>query len=76
MNTDDGRIYDQEQMLELHKLFKRGEMTAEQYGKFKEMAIYPTMPQLVRNPARVGRNEPCPCGSGLKFKNCCYTGPK
>ena len=19
----------------------------------------------------VGRNEPCPCGSGLKYKNCC-----
>ncbi len=23
------------------------------------------------NPARVGRNEPCPCGSGRKFKRCC-----
>jgi hypothetical protein len=21
--------------------------------------------------AKVGRNEPCPCGSGLKFKKCC-----
>jgi hypothetical protein len=21
--------------------------------------------------ARVGRNEPCPCGSGMKFKKCC-----
>ena len=20
---------------------------------------------------RVGRNEPCPCGSGKKFKKCC-----
>jgi len=19
---------------------------------------------------RVGRNDPCPCGSGLKYKNC------
>ncbi len=25
-----------------------------------------------RNPRRgVGRNDPCPCGSGKKFKNCC-----
>ena len=24
-----------------------------------------------RSPAAVGRNEPCPCGSGLKFKRCC-----
>lgn len=23
----------------------------------------------------VGRNEPCPCGSGLKFKKCCYGKP-
>jgi len=22
-------------------------------------------------PGRIGRNEPCPCGSGKKFKNCC-----
>jgi len=22
-------------------------------------------------PARVGRNEPCPCGSGKKYKKCC-----
>jgi len=24
----------------------------------------------VRNPDKVGRNEPCPCGSGKKFKHC------
>lgn len=24
----------------------------------------------VRNPSKVGRNEPCPCGSGKKFKQC------
>jgi hypothetical protein len=22
-------------------------------------------------PERIGRNEPCPCGSGKKFKKCC-----
>ena len=31
---------------------------------------YPGEP--VRNPLRhVGRNDPCPCGSGKKFKKCC-----
>jgi preprotein translocase subunit SecA len=20
----------------------------------------------------VGRNDPCPCGSGKKYKKCCY----
>jgi hypothetical protein len=29
--------------------------------------------QPKRNPFRdVGRNDPCPCGSGKKFKKCCY----
>ena len=26
--------------------------------------------QPVRKEVTVGRNEPCPCGSGKKFKNC------
>jgi preprotein translocase subunit SecA len=26
--------------------------------------------QQVRQAPKVGRNEPCPCGSGKKFKNC------
>jgi preprotein translocase subunit SecA len=25
---------------------------------------------FVRNERKVGRNEPCPCGSGKKFKHC------
>jgi len=26
---------------------------------------------IVRESPKVGRNEPCPCGSGKKFKKCC-----
>ena len=26
---------------------------------------------VVREGAKVGRNDPCPCGSGKKFKKCC-----
>ena len=26
---------------------------------------------VVRNTRKVGRNEPCPCGSGKKYKKCC-----
>ena len=25
----------------------------------------------VRSTPKVQRNEPCPCGSNLKYKNCC-----
>lgn len=27
--------------------------------------------QPVRTEPKIGRNEPCPCGSGKKYKNCC-----
>ncbi|OIP97775.1 MAG: preprotein translocase subunit SecA [Syntrophobacteraceae bacterium CG2_30_61_12] len=27
--------------------------------------------QVVRNGRKVGRNDPCPCGSGKKYKKCC-----
>ena len=30
----------------------------------------PAHVQPVRVTPKVGRNEPCPCGSGKKFKNC------
>ncbi|HET6462988.1 MAG TPA: SEC-C metal-binding domain-containing protein, partial [Candidatus Krumholzibacteria bacterium] len=26
---------------------------------------------VIRNEKKVGRNDPCPCGSGKKYKNCC-----
>ena len=36
----------------------------------------PVEAKVVRTPItnaepKVGRNEPCPCGSGKKYKNCC-----
>ena len=27
--------------------------------------------QVVRGTAKIGRNDPCPCGSGKKYKKCC-----
>lgn len=34
-----------------------------------ERALRPPTP--IRARAKVGRNEPCPCGSGIKTKKCC-----
>ena len=31
---------------------------------------HPAIEQVVRQGRKIGRNEPCPCGSGKKFKNC------
>lgn len=34
-------------------------------------ASWPAAAPVMRNTAKVGRNDPCPCGSGKKFKKCC-----
>lgn len=39
----------------------------------RELKISPISPFTVRRPAeKVGRNDPCPCGSGKKYKKCCH----
>jgi uncharacterized protein YecA (UPF0149 family) len=27
--------------------------------------------KIYHAPKKIGRNDPCPCGSGKKYKNCC-----
>ena len=36
---------------------------------YSEGLLRPTT--VVREGRKIGRNEPCPCGSGKKYKNCC-----
>ena len=31
----------------------------------------PARSETMHHPAKVGRNDPCPCGSGKKYKKCC-----
>jgi preprotein translocase subunit SecA len=31
---------------------------------------------VVRDNKKIGRNDPCPCGSGEKYKNCCMDSGK
>lgn len=39
----------------------------------KSLDHYPAEPlaPLVRSGPKIGRNDPCPCGSGKKYKKCC-----
>lgn len=47
----------------------RHEATARDYSR---RYGYPSLQKpLVRDLPKYGRNEPCPCGSGKKFKKCC-----
>ncbi|WP_371740172.1 SEC-C metal-binding domain-containing protein [Bradyrhizobium sp. CCBAU 51765] len=36
-------------------------------SRFRISAQRPSLPRGTK----VGRNEPCPCGSGKKYKKCC-----
>ena len=31
----------------------------------------PKVEQYIRPGPKIGRNQPCPCGSGKKYKRCC-----
>jgi preprotein translocase subunit SecA len=45
--------------------------SAVQGGDIVEEAIEKATAPIRRDVPKVGRNEPCPCGSGKKYKNCC-----
>jgi preprotein translocase subunit SecA len=55
------------------------EFTHEEFQGFGTMAedelaeesVAPQPQPFVRDHRKVGRNEPCPCGSGKKYKHCC-----
>jgi preprotein translocase subunit SecA len=40
-----------------------------------EKEAKPVSKPTVRKSEKVGRNDPCPCGSGKKYKKCCGAGP-
>ncbi|MEC9084835.1 MAG: SEC-C metal-binding domain-containing protein, partial [Pseudomonadota bacterium] len=44
---------------------------AEGEGDDGQQAQQATPETFVRQERKVGRNEPCPCGSGKKDKQCC-----
>ena len=61
MNKETGVIISHDAFLKLEEKEKK---------KYIEMKKEATEKQLKRKPPRVNKNEPCPCGSGKKFKNC------
>ena len=39
--------------------------------KAEQATGVPKVETVVREGPRIGRNDPCPCGSGKKYKKCC-----
>lgn len=50
-------------------LFLEGEAHTHKEGEGHDHHVKPQT--IVRESPKVGRNDPCPCGSGKKFKKCC-----
>ena len=50
-----------------------GLLEAYQYFRSQREAYAGTTftPEPRRNASKVGRSDPCPCGSGKKYKRCC-----
>ena len=40
-------------------------------GREHELGEIETGVPYVREEPKIGRNDPCPCGSGKKYKKCC-----
>lgn len=60
-------------MIKEHEKYFKGrggrlEMAMEGIGAENWQGIQDT---YVREEPKIGRNDPCPCGSGKKYKKCC-----
>jgi SEC-C motif-containing protein len=53
-------------------LFVVGDTQTSRLGEPRRLQNPGEKPQtVVRDAPKVGRNDPCPCGSGKKYKKCC-----
>jgi hypothetical protein len=54
--------------------FKRKAETRKRFSQSQQLMRPDNQVFAVRTAPKVGRNAPCPCGSGKKFKKCCEAG--
>jgi preprotein translocase subunit SecA len=58
-------------MDELEESFQRRKRRELEQARMAGSGDTQPVQQVVRSAAKVGRNDPCPCGSGKKYKKCC-----
>jgi preprotein translocase subunit SecA len=56
---------------ELEESFQRRKRRELEQARMAGSGETQQVQQVVRGAAKVGRNDPCPCGSGKKYKKCC-----
>jgi preprotein translocase subunit SecA len=58
-------------MDDLEEAFQRRKRRELEHARMAGSGDQQPVQQVVRGAAKVGRNDPCPCGSGKKYKKCC-----
>jgi preprotein translocase subunit SecA len=56
---------------EIEEAFQRKKRRELEQARMAGSGDLQAVQQVVRGAAKVGRNDPCPCGSGKKYKKCC-----
>jgi SWIM/SEC-C metal-binding protein len=71
------RVKTKTKQKELESIFKKNnwhykiEVDAKKDENVNDLEILLNTPKPVKTDTKVGRNDPCPCGSGKKHKKCC-----
>ena len=82
LSTENGGLSDSEGTVEFQAVYEVDGLREihHEKGRFKKVngrwlydegSIVPST--VIRTSPKVGRNDPCPCGSGKKYKHCCVT---
>ena len=67
----------QKRLKEVSAIFKKNgwhfkaDIVKDQPEDIADLELLQNPPQTVVADPKIGRNAPCPCGSGKKFKKCC-----
>ncbi len=56
---------------EIEESFQRKKKRELEQARMAGAGDMKTVQQVVRSGEKIGRNDPCPCGSGKKYKKCC-----
>ena len=70
-------VQSEERALEVSAIFEENdwvftlELDPDQPEDISDLESLQNRPEQVIAEPKVGRNDPCPCGSGKKFKKCC-----
>ena len=72
ISTEDGDPYDLAILKKYNKSFEDAEFDDIMFNSYPfDYEDFGYQQPYVREYLKIGRNDPCPCGSGKKYKQCC-----